>query len=92
MPVDTQLLLCVFIFQLNRPAHELLMSVALNCNTHSLEDVEVISNIIKMRLKTKQLAGHYITCVRYSVLILFNKQTNQLGKKKYVGFRFPDPT
>ena len=41
------------------------MSVALNCNTHSPEDIEVISNFVKMRLKTKQLAGHYITCVRY---------------------------
>ena len=65
------------------------MSVALNCNTRSLEDVEVISNIIKMRLKTKQLAGHYITCVRYSVLILFNKQTNQLGKKNMWVSGFP---
>jgi integrator complex subunit 1 len=62
--VSDHLLFLPFIFQLNRPAHELLMSVALNCTTHSLEDIEVISNIVKMRLKTKQLAGHYITCVR----------------------------
>ncbi|CAB4012083.1 Hypothetical predicted protein, partial [Paramuricea clavata] len=61
--------------KLNRPAHELLMSVALNCNTHSLEDVEVISNIIKMRLKTKQLAGHYITCVR----VLVEQHDENLG-------------
>ena len=48
------------------------MSVALNCSSHSLEDVEVISNIIKMRLKTKQLAAHYITCVRFVQTSLSN--------------------
>ena len=61
--------------KLNRPAHELLMSVALNCNTHSLEDIEVISNIVKMRLKTKQLAGHYVTCVR----VLVEQRDENLG-------------
>ena len=58
------------------------MSVALNCSSHSLEDVEVISNIIKMRLKTKQLAAHYITCVRFVQTSLSN-----VGMVGSVGFR-----
>ena len=41
------------------------MSLALNCNTHSNEDVEVISNLVRMRLKTKPLANHYINCIKY---------------------------
>ncbi|XP_046854864.1 integrator complex subunit 1-like [Xenia sp. Carnegie-2017] len=61
--------------KLNRPANELLMSVALNCHTHSLDDIEVISNIIKMRLKTKQLAAHYITCIR----VLVEQHEENLG-------------
>ena len=41
------------------------MSLALNCNSHSSEDVEVISNLIRMRLKTKPLANHYVACIKY---------------------------
>lgn len=50
--------------QLTRPAQELLMSVALNCNTHTSEDIDVIGNLIKMRLKTKPLANHYISAIK----------------------------
>lgn len=53
------------LLQLTRPAQELLMSLALNCNSHSSEDVEVISNLIRMRLKTKPLANHYVNCIKY---------------------------
>ena len=53
------------VLQLTRPAQELLMSLALNCNSHSSEDVEVISNLIRMRLKTKPLANHYVNCIKY---------------------------
>lgn len=53
------------LLQLTRPAQELLMSLALNCNSHSSEDVEVISNLIRMRLKTKPLANHYVACIKY---------------------------
>ena len=48
------------------------MSLALNCNSHSSEDVEVISNLIRMRLKTKPLANHYVNCIKY-VLIKINQ-------------------
>ena len=58
------------VFQLTRPAQELLMSLALNCNTHSSEDVEVISNLIRMRLKTKPLANHYLNCIKYVHVII----------------------
>ena len=53
------------LLQLTRPAQDLLMSLALNCNSHSTEDVEVISNLIRMRLKTKPLANHYVACIKY---------------------------
>eukprot|EP00111_Clytia_hemisphaerica_P010721 TCONS_00031321-protein len=48
--------------KLTRPAQELLMSVVLNCNTHSEYDVDVISNLVKMRLKSKP--NHYINCMK----------------------------
>lgn len=36
-----------------------------HCNTHSSEDMEVISNLIKIRLKPKVLLNHYMLCVRW---------------------------
>ncbi|KAK3730373.1 hypothetical protein QZH41_020667 [Actinostola sp. cb2023] len=50
--------------KLTRPAQDLLMSLSMNCNSHNHEDVEVISNLIRMRFKTKLLANHYVSCVR----------------------------
>ncbi|KAJ6656005.1 hypothetical protein lerEdw1_004590 [Lerista edwardsae] len=50
--------------KLTRPAQDLLMSVCMNCNTHSSEDVEVVSNLIKIRLKPKLLLNHFMLCVR----------------------------
>ena len=61
------IVLSFVVLQLTRPAQELLMSLALNCNSHSSEDVEVISNLIRMRLKTKPLANHYVNCIKYVV-------------------------
>lgn len=55
------LLLCS---QLTRPAQDLLMSLCMNCNTHGTDDMEVISNLIKIRLKPKVLLNHYMLCVR----------------------------
>lgn len=46
--------------KLMRPAQDLLMSVCLNCNQHNQQDVEVISHLIKIRLKTKPLINHYM--------------------------------
>lgn len=40
------------------------MSVCMNCNTHTSEDMDVISHLIKIRLKPKVLLNHYMLCVR----------------------------
>uniref|UniRef100_A0A670XWG7 Integrator complex subunit 1 n=1 Tax=Pseudonaja textilis TaxID=8673 RepID=A0A670XWG7_PSETE len=61
--------------KLTRPAQDLLMSVCMNCNTHSSEDVEVVSNLIKIRLKPKVLLNHYMLCVRE----LLNAHQDNLG-------------
>ncbi|XP_077172247.1 integrator complex subunit 1 [Paroedura picta] len=61
--------------KLTRPAQDLLMSVCTNCNTHSSEDVEVVSNLIKIRLKPKVLLNHYMLCVRE----LLNSHRDNLG-------------
>nr|XP_056722177.1 integrator complex subunit 1 [Euleptes europaea] len=61
--------------KLTRPAQDLLMSVCMNCNTHSSEDVEVVSNLIKIRLKPKLLLNHYMLCVRE----LLNAHRDNLG-------------
>ncbi|KAK7079233.1 Integrator complex subunit 1 [Halocaridina rubra] len=50
--------------KLQRPATELLMSLCLNCNTHNQLDVEVISHIIRLRLKHKPLINQYMSCLR----------------------------
>ncbi|KAK0140526.1 Integrator complex subunit 1 [Merluccius polli] len=50
--------------KLNRPAQDLLMSMCMNCNTHGTDDMEVISILIKIRLKPKVLLNHYMLCVR----------------------------
>lgn len=40
------------------------MSVCMNCSTHGVEDMDVISHLIKIRLKPKVLLNHYMLCVR----------------------------
>uniref|UniRef100_T1J830 Uncharacterized protein n=1 Tax=Strigamia maritima TaxID=126957 RepID=T1J830_STRMM len=61
--------------KLMRPAQELLLSVCLNCNQHNQQDVEVISHLIKIRLKTKPLINHYLFCIRE----LLNQHNDNLG-------------
>ncbi|KAK2533726.1 Ints1 [Columba guinea] len=61
--------------KLTKPAQDLLMSVCMNCNTHTAEDMEVISNLIKIRLKPKVLLNHYMLCVRE----LLNAHRDNLG-------------
>lgn len=61
--------------KLTRPAQDLLMSVCMNCNTHGSEDMEVISNLIKIRLKPKVLLNHYMLSVRE----LLNAHRENLG-------------
>ncbi|XP_076057704.1 integrator complex subunit 1 [Oratosquilla oratoria] len=50
--------------KLHRPATDLLMSLCLNCNTHSQYDIECISLIIRIRLKHKPLINQYMTCLK----------------------------
>lgn len=50
--------------KLTRPAQDLLMSVCVNCTAHGPEDMDVISHLIKIRLKPKVLLNHYMLCVR----------------------------
>ncbi|KAK7174477.1 hypothetical protein R3I93_001635 [Phoxinus phoxinus] len=61
--------------KLTRPAQDLLMSMCMNCNTHGSDDMEVISNLIKIRLKPKVLLNHYMLCVRE----LLNAHRDNLG-------------
>lgn len=51
--------------KLTRPAQELLMSLCVNCIGHTQRDVEVISALVKIRLKTKNLINNYLAGVRY---------------------------
>nr|XP_043906794.1 integrator complex subunit 1 isoform X1 [Solea senegalensis]XP_043906795.1 integrator complex subunit 1 isoform X1 [Solea senegalensis] len=74
--------------KLTRPAQDLLMSLCMNCNTHGADDMEVISNLIKIRLKPKVLLNHYMLCVRELLnahkdnlatmvkLVIFNELSN----------------
>lgn len=50
--------------KLMRPAQELLMYVCYNCLTHTQRDVEVISQLVKMRLKTKAVINMYAQGVK----------------------------
>ncbi|XP_030067172.1 integrator complex subunit 1 [Microcaecilia unicolor] len=61
--------------KLTRPAQDLLMSVCMNCSTHGSQDMEVVSNLIKIRLKPKVLLNHYMLCVRE----LLNAHRDNLG-------------
>ncbi|CAG12235.1 unnamed protein product, partial [Tetraodon nigroviridis] len=61
--------------KLTRPAQDLLMSLCMNCNTHGADDMEVISSLIKIRLKPKVLLNHYMLCVRE----LLNAHRDNLG-------------
>ncbi|XP_035870708.1 integrator complex subunit 1 isoform X1 [Phyllostomus discolor] len=61
--------------KLTRPAQDLLMAVCVNCGSHSAEDVDVISHLVKIRLKPKVLLNHYMLCVRE----LLNAHKDNLG-------------
>ncbi|KAL0992825.1 hypothetical protein UPYG_G00099040 [Umbra pygmaea] len=61
--------------KLTRPAQDLLMSLCINCNSHGADDMEVISNLIKIRLKPKVILNHYMLCVRE----LLNAHRDNLG-------------
>ena len=47
--------------KISRAAQELLMAVAMNCNTHSHQDVEVIGGFTKFRFKNKPNINLYLS-------------------------------
>jgi integrator complex subunit 1 len=59
-----------------RPAQDLLLSVAVNCTTHSPADVEVIGNFTKLRFKNKPNINLYLV-KKFSqkLIILLNKSS-----------------
>ncbi|XP_042197003.1 integrator complex subunit 1 [Callorhinchus milii] len=61
--------------KLTRPAQDLLMSVCTNCSSHGTEDMEVMSSLIKIRLKPKVLLNHYMLCIKE----LLNAHRDNLG-------------
>ncbi|XP_050427828.1 integrator complex subunit 1 isoform X2 [Adelges cooleyi] len=50
--------------KLVRPAQELLLAVCVNCISHTQKDFDVISTIVKMRLKTKSIGNFYVSCIK----------------------------
>lgn len=50
--------------KLMRPAQELLSYICYNCTSHTQRDVEVISQLVKMRLKTKAVINLYLNGVK----------------------------
>ncbi|KAF7414832.1 hypothetical protein HZH68_003321 [Vespula germanica] len=50
--------------KLMRPAQELLSYICYNCTSHTQKDVEVISQLVKMRLKTKAVINLYLNGVK----------------------------
>lgn len=50
--------------KLMRPAQELLSYICYNCTSHTQRDVEVISQLVKMRLKTKAVINIYLNGVK----------------------------
>ncbi len=50
--------------KISRPAQELLMGIAMNCNTHNQHDIEVINAFTKLRFKNKPNVNLFLQCVR----------------------------
>lgn len=50
--------------KLMRPAQELLLYVCYNCTSHTQRDVDVISQLVKMRLKPKAVVNLYLNGVK----------------------------
>ncbi|XP_054283630.1 integrator complex subunit 1-like [Macrosteles quadrilineatus] len=54
--------------KLLRSAQELLMAVCVNCTGHTQKDVEVISALVKIRLKSKVVVNYYLACIRELII------------------------
>ncbi|XP_008559998.1 integrator complex subunit 1 [Microplitis demolitor] len=50
--------------KLMKPAQELLIYICYNCTTHTQRDVEVISQLVKLRLKTKAVVNLYLNGIK----------------------------
>ncbi|XP_076816735.1 integrator complex subunit 1-like [Clavelina lepadiformis] len=50
--------------KLLKPAQDLLYAICVNCNTHLQEDVDVIGQMTKIRLKSKMIINHYNLCIK----------------------------
>ena len=57
-------LIYVFV-QLTKVGQDLLMSICENCSTESPEDLETINHLVRIRVKSKPLATHYVACIKY---------------------------
>ncbi|KAL4148797.1 hypothetical protein QTP88_002952 [Uroleucon formosanum] len=55
--------------KLVRPAQELLLAVCVNCTSRTQRDFDVISTIVKMRLKTKAMGNFYVSCIKELILL-----------------------
>lgn len=60
----TRLELWIHNSKLNKPAQELLTYICLNVSAQLQRDQEVLSNLVKMRLKTKPLINIYMICLK----------------------------
>ena len=58
--VITKLEMWIMNPKISRQAQDLLLSVAVNCCTHSQADIDVIGNFIKLRLKNKPNVNLYL--------------------------------
>ena len=59
-PVIPKIEMWIMNHKISRPAQELLMAVAMNCNTHSQQDIEVIGGFTKFRFKNKPNVNLYL--------------------------------
>ncbi|XP_069125387.1 integrator complex subunit 1-like [Argopecten irradians] len=50
--------------KLTRSAQDLLMALCMNCNQYDQNDIEVLSQLVKIRMKTKPLLNHFLSCIR----------------------------
>ena len=48
----------------SRPAQELLVSLCSNLTSHTQHDVDVISQLVKFRIKAKPIINLYLSCMR----------------------------
>merc|ERR1719225_946520 len=50
--------------KISRPAQDLLMAVAMNCNTNTTQDTDVINQFTRFRFKNKPNINLYLACIR----------------------------